>query len=253
MLFLILNSIDENGHFKFNEFISGFSIISISIILIFLFSFQKKIHFKRIDKDIFILSMQFLKETDNSNEEITAKLEKLFSVYQKEELSKLIFKFNTENPEIYKSCRNLADQSPEIKYYAIYSLMDLASIDGLYSLKEEEFIEKVRRLLKIHTQTFQYIKNAYLKKGLIEERKILEEQAQKSDESEYSLLDSYKKLGVTPDITIEQLKQMYRKLAMHYHPDRLLGQDEEIINRKEDTFNEITLAYKIILKHLKSG
>ena len=168
--------------------------------LYFIFSSQKKIHFKSIDKDILILSLNFLKLTEESNERIRSKLELLFEAYPKKELHRLFAKYAFEKPEIYRSCKNLADYTPQIRYFAIYSLMDMASADGLFTLVEEEFMDEVRSRLKIHSTTFQYIKNTYLKKGLQEERKILEEQARKAYEIEFVPFNAYKVLGLHPKL-----------------------------------------------------
>jgi curved DNA-binding protein CbpA len=52
--------------------------------------------------------------------------------------------------------------------------------------------------------------------------------------------DYYKRLGLTPDATREEIKKAYRKLALEYHPDR---------NKRSDAhekFIEINEAYLIL-------
>ena len=144
---------------------------------------------------------------------------------------------------------------PEIRYYAIYTLFDIASEDSLYSLQEEQFIEKVREQLRIHPETFQHIKNAYLNKGLKEESKLIEEQNRKETTKKLSKsflpYNAYKILGVSPTVTKSQLKKIYRTLAKKYHPDKFHGQSEEVIQQAEDKFQEILEAYEIILEYKK--
>jgi DnaJ-domain-containing protein 1 len=204
-----------------------------------------------VENETFIIAFNFLKFCNYDLVEIQNKLEKLFSSYSKKRVLNLIRTCNFQKKEIYASCRNLSTQEAKNRYYVLYSLMDLASDDGLYSLKEEEYIEKVRQLLKVPLNSFLYIKNAYLKRGLAEERIILEEQARKSYEEDFIPFNAYKILGVTPNITVVRLKEVYRKLAKQFHPDKYIGQNEDSIHQAEEKFKEITLAYKIVLNRIK--
>jgi molecular chaperone DnaJ len=53
--------------------------------------------------------------------------------------------------------------------------------------------------------------------------------------------DFYEVLGVDRSISQEELKKIYRKLAMEYHPDRNNGNKEA-----EDKFKEISEAYQVL-------
>jgi len=53
--------------------------------------------------------------------------------------------------------------------------------------------------------------------------------------------DYYEVLGVSREVTLEELKLTYRKLAMQYHPDRNPG-DEEAAEK----FKEITVAFEVL-------
>ena len=39
-------------------------------------------------------------------------------------------------------------------------------------------------------------------------------------------VDLYEELGVAPDVTDAELKKVYRRLVLRYHPDKLAGQGE---------------------------
>jgi len=54
-------------------------------------------------------------------------------------------------------------------------------------------------------------------------------------------MDYYMTLGLTPDSSAEEIKKIYRKLAMQYHPDRNGGNPES-----EDQLKEINEAYQIL-------
>lgn len=53
--------------------------------------------------------------------------------------------------------------------------------------------------------------------------------------------DYYRTLGVTSDVSAEDIKKAYRKLAMQYHPDRNRGNSES-----EERLKEINEAYQIL-------
>ena len=59
--------------------------------------------------------------------------------------------------------------------------------------------------------------------------------------------DSYKELGVTPDMPMEQIHSAYRKLCKKYHPDIYLDDDPNKMMAQEK-FILIDSAYRMILK-----
>ena len=54
----------------------------------------------------------------------------------------------------------------------------------------------------------------------------------------------YRLLGVDRLATVEEIKAAYRALAMKYHPDRNIGNEEEA----ERTFKEIQKAYETLME-----
>jgi molecular chaperone DnaJ len=53
--------------------------------------------------------------------------------------------------------------------------------------------------------------------------------------------DYYEVLGVTKEVDVEELKRAYRKLAMQYHPDRNVGDEQAEIQ-----FKEVSEAYAVL-------
>jgi curved DNA-binding protein CbpA len=54
-------------------------------------------------------------------------------------------------------------------------------------------------------------------------------------------MNYYNTLGISPDSSAEEIKKVYRKLAMQYHPDRNGGNPES-----EERLKEINEAYQVL-------
>ena len=251
IIFLLLK--DKNS-LRSTLLISTFIVINIIVLLKNYPYLINKMEFRYIDKQIFLISNAFLNYLDYSFPEKEKILFDLFSVHLKNDVSKLFNSYKNKEITYRRNCKDLRNSKPEIRYYVIYTLLDIAALDNLYSLKEEYFIEEVRKLLDINSQSFKAIKNAYKKKGLKEERKIIEEEARKKTAKEITKsflpYNAYKILGVSPEVTKNQLKKVYRELAKKYHPDKFHGQSEANIEQMEIKFQEVTEAYEIINKYI---
>ena len=58
--------------------------------------------------------------------------------------------------------------------------------------------------------------------------------------------DYYKILGVSEDVPQEELKKVYRKMALKYHPDHQQGKSDAEKKEAEDKFKEINEAYNTL-------
>ena len=58
--------------------------------------------------------------------------------------------------------------------------------------------------------------------------------------------DYYAILGVDKNVSDEELKRVYRKLAVKYHPDKWVNKSEEERKVAEDKFKEISEAYDVL-------
>ena len=58
----------------------------------------------------------------------------------------------------------------------------------------------------------------------------------------------YEILGLTKDATDSDVKKAYRKMAVKYHPDKLIGVSEDIKNLAEEKFLAVKEAYEQIIK-----
>ena len=65
----------------------------------------------------------------------------------------------------------------------------------------------------------------------------------------YDDLDSaYQTLGVSSNVSDEELKKAYRKIAMENHPDKVGHLGEDVRKAAEEKFTSINLAYDKIKK-----
>ncbi len=244
--------------------VGGISLSSILLILTFVIInviillknypyFKNKMEFRKIDKKIFLISLAFLNYLDFPDSKKEKILYNLFSVHFKSDISKFLNSYQNKEINYRGICKSLSMSKPEIRYFVIYTLLDIVSSDKFYSIKEEEFIEEVRILLNIHKKSFDKIKLVYNKQGLKEERKIYEEEARKKTTKEISKsflpYEAYKILGVSQSIKKSQLKKVYRNLAKKYHPDKFYGQNDVVIQEMENKFQEITEAYEVVKKY----
>ena len=58
--------------------------------------------------------------------------------------------------------------------------------------------------------------------------------------------DYYKILGVSEDVSDDELKKVYRKLALKYHPDHQQGKSDAEKKEAEDKFKEVNEAYETL-------
>ena len=58
--------------------------------------------------------------------------------------------------------------------------------------------------------------------------------------------DYYKILGVSEDVSPEELKKVYRKMALKYHPDHQQGKSDAEKKEAEDKFKDVNEAYETL-------
>ena len=201
--------------------------------------------------------LSFLKLKDITIEERNKVLAESFETYSEKlfikishyKIDMLIQNYSEKEINIDSTCKKISRLYTKQRLFLLYSLLDIAASDKIYSVEEETFINNIRQKIKIPYQTFQIIKNNYTKKGMKDERKIIEEQNRKKQAKSFLPYNAYKILGVTPEVTKTQLKKAYRTLAKKYHPDKFHGQSEEVIQQAQDKFQQIAKAYEIVVKH----
>jgi|GEM_PF-2933940 hypothetical protein len=201
---------------------------------------DKLLKVKKTDITIINILIIFLLHAKIAKKEHLEIIKNSFKIYTTKQLITVIEKILNTPTDINRLTSTLAEKPIDAQLFIIYSLIDIAVLDDLYSIDDENFIEGISRKLKIPTVVYRAVKKQYLDKGMIDEKELLNKQYQIV--SLYPF-EAYKALGVPPTINETELKKVYRNLVKKNHPDKFFGQSEEIINQKELQFEKITEAY----------
>jgi len=117
----------------------------------------------------------------------------------------------------------------------IHFLFGVSAADNEIHSKEVETIKRIATYMNINPYDFESIKSMFLANG-----------------SSYSE-KWYKILGLTKDATDSEVKKAYRRMAVKYHPDKLIGISEDIKKLAEKKFLAVKESYDQIMKRKKSG
>ena len=256
ILFLLIITISIQNYISGDlEVIFILSILTIILIITTIAIKTSPLKIKKTEIEILKIIIAFLKESKTEYNEIKQITRNLFSIYPETDIDKLIYSYNSTEINIDTACNELITKKTDVKYYLLSVLLDLSADDAILTINEENFITRIRKGINIHEKTYNYIKNNYLKKGLKEERKIIEEQNRKKAAESFSNsflpYNAYKMLGISPSVTKSELKKAYRNLAKRHHPDKFHGQSETVIQKAKDKFQDITEAYEIIKRYKK--
>ena len=229
--------------------LTGSATITTFALLIYYYRRRHGEVYGSVDKTLLNIIIIFCKELKIIKNDIESQILNLFNAYNTEQTKKLFNKFYSHSNDLKIFSESLANTSKEAKEFLMYSLFEIASKDRLLSLEEEKLIEYIGGYMRFNKVSYQRIKQIYVKSGMQEERKLIEEESRKKLADSFVPYNAYKVLGITPNITKDQLKKIYRKLAKKYHPDKFYGKSQEFIDKTQEKFQEITKAYEIIKKH----
>ena len=62
-------------------------------------------------------------------------------------------------------------------------------------------------------------------------------------------IDALRVLGLKAGVSVSEIKTAYRSLAKEFHPDKLFGMSEGIINLAKEKFQLIQNSYEYLNKH----
>ena len=119
-----------------------------------------------------------------------------------------------------------ANKNALVVFYEL--LFELAMSDGVLHKNEEDLLRKTTSIFGIDQGLFNQLKN----------------QLSTSSSNPYTIL------GVTKDMSFEEIKIIYLRKRKEFHPDTLIskGLPEELLERAKERFIEIQEAYGAIKK-----
>lgn len=136
--------------------------------------------------------------------------------------------------EILKQDFNVQEVCGQIAQYMDYParlqllhyLFGIASADGQYNAKEVEMIGTIAGHMNINRQDYESIRAMFVK----------------------DIDSAYKVLEISPDVTDEEVKAAYRKMAVKYHPDKVEHLGPEVQKSAKEKFQQLQAAYEEIKK-----
>ena len=136
--------------------------------------------------------------------------------------------------EILKKEIPVQDVCFQIKTYTLYParlqlihlLFGVALVDGNVDKEELEVIKQIASFLGITTSDFISIKAMFFKE----------------------IDGDYKILEIDKDVSDEDVKKSYRKMAVKYHPDKVSHLGEEFQHSAKEKFQKVQEAYENIKK-----
>jgi DnaJ like chaperone protein len=132
-----------------------------------------------------------------------------------------------QNIPIQDVCYQIRDR---LDYHSRLELLHLlygvAQSDGVFHEKEVLLINQIAYYIGINTADQQSIRNMFFN----------------TDDTPYKIL------GVDRNATPEEIKKVYRKLAIEYHPDKVAYLGENIRKDADEKFRKINEAYEKIKK-----
>lgn len=141
--------------------------------------------------------------------------------------------FNSKLRQICMQLNSNINHSSRLEI--IHFLFEVSNSDNEVHSKEVETIKKIATYMNINPYDFESIKSMFLQNGNSNSEKW------------------YKILGISKDATDSEVKKAYRKMAVKYHPDKLIGVSEDIQKLAEKKFLAVKEAYEQIMKRKKSG
>lgn len=108
----------------------------------------------------------------------------------------------------------------------LHYLFALAQSDSQVDSREEEVIHRISIYVGISSTDYESIKAMFVKDDL----------------------SAYKILEVSPEATNEEIKKAYRKMAIKYHPDKVMHLGADVQKQAADKIKEVNQAYEQIKK-----
>lgn len=136
---------------------------------------------------------------------------------------------NTKGYNVYaKILYKKFKKTPEAREELLIAFLKIAKANGVLKEESLEMLKFITKIFKVSEKDFIRICNI---------------------NNVYDFENPYVVLGVSPDISKDELKEVYKKLVKKYHPDHLMncGIPAEMIELLENKMMQINKAYDSIL------
>lgn len=125
------------------------------------------------------------------------------------------------NSEVMQVCQEISrHMSEEQRLQLVAFMCDIAKADGKLDPAEVDQIKLLCGYLRIAPSVVDQMLNL----------------------GGETLEEAYKVLGISPDVTDEEVKKAYRRMALKYHPDRVATLGDDVKAAAEKKFKEIGAA-----------
>ncbi|MDG1661084.1 MAG: TerB family tellurite resistance protein [Winogradskyella sp.] len=139
-------------------------------------------------------------------------------------LFKGITKQNISTRQVCKQIKQMMDHASRLQL--LHFLFGIAKADGLVTQDEIKQIHNIAGYLGISSRDYESIKAMFYN----------------------STNNAYKILEIEKNVSDDEVKRAYRKMAKKYHPDRLSHLGEEHHDGAEEKFRQVQEAYEHIQK-----
>ena len=124
-------------------------------------------------------------------------------------------------------CRQIADNvNYSTRLELVHMLLELANADGEFAEREQSLVEQIAVNLSLSSKDYESLAAMY----------------RKTKDPHWA----YKVLEIEPDVSDEEVKKAYRKMAMKYHPDKVANAGDEIKQQATEKFRTINEAYETV-------
>ena len=156
--------------------------------------------------------------------------------------------------------------TPKLIHILLVYLITLSRADGFLKKREMHVIQRIARELGFRSIVFNHLlkmisdqDELYIRAGLhlqqpppgnaFNEPADQPQSAARSQSEE--LQAAYNILGVTGEMTEDEIRRAYKKLASQWHPDKLVNQElsQEAQTAAAEQFKQIQVAYAFIKKY----
>jgi len=129
------------------------------------------------------------------------------------------------------------------KLQVIYFMTGVSMIDGKVIVSEYKFLLRLVQKLKLKESDFTSILASFMQHS---DHKKESSTKRKSRGVDFEFKKALKVLGLAEGVSFQEVKKVYRKLVMKYHPDRFQNQGQDQIEIAKSHFIKIQLAYEYL-------